>query len=119
MLRKAQAKQHNYGAYLAELGPAMERDGAPRKSRTLTCLLGALETEEAAGLTALDLPLAFDGMVSGAGEATMRVEAKESTGLTARCFPLDVDGVVSVAEEAARRGRQISGGTLSPIPRAS
>ena len=86
--RKAWAKQYDYGAYLAGLGPATGRDGAPRKSRTLTCLLGAVEAEEAAGLTA-------------------------------RCFPLDVDGVVSLAGEAARRGRQISGGTLSPIPRAS
>lgn len=65
----------------------MEGDDAPRKSRTLTCLLTAVE--------------------------------EEAVGLTARCFPLDVDVVVSVAEDAARRGRQISGGTLSPIPRAS
>lgn len=77
MLRRARAKQHNYGAYLAEFGPAMERDGAPRKSRTLTCLLGAVEAEEAAGLAALDLPLNLDVVVSGAGDAARRVEAKE------------------------------------------
>lgn len=87
MCRKDCAKQHYYGADLAELGPATERDGAPIKSRTLTCLLTAVE--------------------------------EEAVGLTARCFPLDVDWVVSVAGEADRRGRQISGGTLSPIPRAS
>lgn len=77
----------DYGVYLAELEPATDRDGAPRKSLTLTCLLGA-------------------------------VEAEEAVGLTARCLPFNVDVVVSVAEEAASRGRQISGGTLSPIPRA-
>lgn len=47
------------------------------------------------------------------------VKVEEVAGLTALCFPLDVDDVVSVAGEAERRGRQISGGTLSPIPRAS
>lgn len=87
MRRNGCAKQHYYGADLAELGPTIERDGAPMKSRTLTCLLGAVE--------------------------------EEAAGLTARCFPLDVDWVVSVAGEADRRGRQISGGSLSPIPRAS
>lgn len=88
VLNRAWVKQHNYDAYLAELGPATERDDAPMKSRRLTCLLGIVKFEEVAGLSAL-------------------------------CFPLDVDDGVPVAEEAERRGRQISGGTLSPIPRAS
>jgi hypothetical protein len=67
-MRIARTKQQNYGAYLAELGPTAELEGAPRKSRTLTCLLGTDEAEEAAGLTARCFPLDVDGVVSVAEE---------------------------------------------------
>lgn len=72
----------------------MESDGAPRKSRTLTCLLGAVE----------------EG-------SSVRLVEEEAAGLTARCLPLD--WVASAAGEAERRGRQISVRILSPILRAS